>query len=114
MENVKFYFRGHARKDITNIRRYTIKQWGEEQWEDYKKSLFKKLQSLANNPSIGMTIDEISPNAFRFPIKNHVVYYFKKDDKVIFVGVLSSEMSPKKHLDRKRDLTSELSSPGLK
>lgn len=111
MENVKYYFRGHARSDIAKIRRYTIKQWGEEQWENYKKALFKKFQSLANNPSIGMAIDEISPNAFRFPIENHVVYYLKRDDKVIFVGVISSEMSPKKHLQRKRDLSAEISSP---
>lgn len=114
MESVKYYLRGHARNDIAKIRRYTIKQWGERQWEEYKKSLFKTLLSLANNPSVGMTIDEISPNAFRFPIKNHVVYYLKKDDKVIFVGVLSSEMSPKKHLERKQDLTAELSPPGLR
>jgi toxin ParE1/3/4 len=108
MKDVKFYLRGHARSDIAKIRQYTINNWGKEQWQAYKTSLFKKLQTLANNPEIGMIIEEISPNSFRFPLKEHVIYYYKKDEKIIFVGIISSEMSPEKHLIRKQDISSEL------
>ncbi|MGI2040504.1 type II toxin-antitoxin system RelE/ParE family toxin [Shewanella frigidimarina] len=108
MENRKYFFKGHARSDIAKIRQYTINHWGHNQWYNYKTALFKKIQALANNPQIGLNIDEISPDAFRFPIKNHVIYYLRKEDKVIFVGVLSSGMSPEKHLKREKNISNEL------
>ena len=90
-----FFLKGHARTDIAQIRKYTIKKWGKRQWELYKKQVVKTLQNLANNPTIGIRIDEISPNSFRFPLKEHVIYYLLKDERIIFVGVLSASMSPK-------------------
>jgi len=108
MNNVRFSLRGHARSDIAQIRKYTIENWGKSHWEIYKKSLYKKLQALANNPDIGTSIDEISSNSFRFPLKDHVIYYLNKDDAIIFVGVLSASMSPEKHLLRKQDINNEL------
>jgi|GEM_PF-6592670 len=51
---------------------------------------------------------EVSENAFRFPLKDHVVYYLKRNNDVVFVGVLPSHMSPKEHLQRKGDIANEL------
>lgn len=104
MTNVKFFLRGHARSDISQIRRYTIKTWRNEQWESYKKFLFNKLQRLANNPEMGISVNEISLNAFRFPLKDHVIYYLRRDKDVVFVGILSASLSPAKHLLRALDL----------
>jgi len=108
MKNVKFNLRGHARSDIAQIRKYIIETWGEAQWLKYKDALFEKLQALANNPSLGISMKEVSENAFRFPLKDHVVYYFKRKSDLVFVGVLPSHMSPKKHLQRKDDIANEL------
>lgn len=108
MPKIKFYLKGHARSDITRIRRYTIDTWGEEQWIKYKTVLFNKLQLLADNPETGIKIEEISDNAFRFPLKDHVVYYLKGDVGVVFVGVLPNRMAPGKHLRRKQDLIAEM------
>lgn len=109
MKDVTFFLRGHARSDIVKIRQYTISQWGKGQWQTYKTALFNQLQHLANNPGIGMVIEEVSPNAFSFVLKHHVIYYLKKDAKIIFVGIISSEMSPEKHLTRKKNISNELS-----
>ena len=108
MKNVTFYLRGHARTDLTKIRQYTIARWGNEQWKSYKSALFNKLQTLANNPKMGINIEEISPNAYRFPLKDHVLYYLVQDDKIIFVGIISTDMSPEKHILRKQDISNEL------
>jgi toxin ParE1/3/4 len=108
MKNVKFYLRGHARSDIAQIRKYTIETWGEAQWLKYKEALFQKLQTLANNPLLGTSIEEVSEDAFRFPLKDHIVYYLKRKNDVVFVGVLPSHMSPKKHLQRKDDIANQL------
>jgi len=101
-KNAKFYLKGHARSDITQIRNYTIKNWGDAQWQIYKRSLLQKFQNLANNPEIGISIDEISPNAFRFSLNDHIIYYLRRKKDIVIVGVLSTNMSPEKHLKRKQ------------
>jgi toxin ParE1/3/4 len=108
--NAKFYLKGHARSDITQIRKYTIKNWGDAQWEIYKQSLLQRFQNLANNPNIGIIIDEISPNAVRFPLNDHVIYYLRRQKDIVIVGVLSTSMSPEKHLRRKQDVINETDS----
>jgi len=108
MSDTPFYFKGHARKDLVEIRKYTIKHWGESQWQKYRDVLFHRFQAIANNPHLGMNIKEISPNAFRFPDKNHVLYYLTRDKDVVFVGVISNSMAPKNHLDREKGIESEL------
>jgi len=109
MKDVKFFIKGHARSDIAKIRKYTIENWGNEQWLEYKKMLYKKLQNLANNPKLGIIINEISPHAFRFPLKDHVVYYLQRKNDIVFVGLLSNSMAPEKHLQREQDISNELS-----
>lgn len=99
--NAKFYLKGHARKDVIQIRKYTIKTWGNAQWEVYKQSLLQNFQQLANNPEIGIKIDNISAHAFRFPLRDHVIYYLRRQNDIIIVGVISNNMSPSEHLQRK-------------
>lgn len=108
MSDVPYLLKGHARQNLASIRRYTIKQWGKSQWEKYDEILFRRIQALANNPHLGVVIDEISHSAYRFPDGNHVFYYLKRERDVVFVGILSSSMAPNKHLIRKKDIESEL------
>ena len=103
----KYYLKGHAREDIAQIRNYTRKAWGNEQWLKYKNELFQKLQNLADNPSMGIVISDISENAFRFPLKDHVVYYLKRENDVVFVGVISNNLAPISHTQRELDLAKE-------
>ena len=105
----KFFLRGHAREDIAQIRSYTIKTWGTVQWLKYKDELFRKLQTLADNPAMGIVISDISENAFRFPLKDHVVYYLKRENNVVFVGVISNNLAPDSHTERELDLAKEYS-----
>lgn len=108
MSDVPFKLKAHARGDLEGIRKYTIKKWDKTQWIRYKTILYRRLQSLANNPQLGLTITDISDNAYRFPDGHHVFYYLKRPKDVVFVGVLSSSMAPDKHLIRKKDIESEL------
>ena len=108
MPNTQYLLKGHARFDIVSIRRYTIDTWSVEQWNKYESALKKKLQSIANNPEIGVVLDEISSNAYRFPLKDHVLYYLKRPNCIVFVGVLSNKFAPSKHFERVKDLATEL------
>lgn len=106
MKHVPYLFKGHARQDLAAIRRYTIKQWGESQWDKYDDIIFRRIQALANNPQLGIPIKEISNNAYRFPDGKHVFYYLKREKDVVFVGILSSSMAPTKHLIREKNMVS--------
>lgn len=107
MSNTPFLLRGHSRKDLEFIRKYTVNKWGKPQWIKYKEILRKRMQALANNPDLGLSIDEISNNAYRFPDGKHVFYYIKREKDVVFVGFLSSNMAPEKHLERIKNMNSE-------
>ena len=108
MKNTPFLIRGHARKDLQSIRKYTIKKWGNPQWLKYKEILRKRMQALANNPNLGLSIDEVSRVGYRFPDGKHVFYYLKIEHDVVFVGFLSNQMAPEKHLERIKSIDSEL------
>ena len=108
MRNTPFLLRGHSRKDLEFIRKYTVKNWGKPQWLKYKEILRKRMQALANNPNLGLSVDEVSSEGYRFPDGRHVFYYIKREKDVVFVGFLSSSMAPKKHLARIKNMDYKL------
>lgn len=55
-----------------------------------------------------MSISEIAPNAFLSPLKEHVIYYLSNNAHVVFVDVISNNMAPAKHLQKKQNLNNEL------
>lgn len=113
MAKTPFLLRGHARADLVAIRKYTIETWGNDQWLSYKKILLQKLQklqklqSLADHPEIGIQLKDVADNAYRFPLKDQVVYYLKRKSDVVIVGILSNSMVPEQHLLRQQDLTQD-------
>lgn len=108
MTNVPFFLRGFARKDLQSVRKYTIKEWGKPQWLKYKETLRKRMQVLANNPNLGLSIDQVSKDGYRFPDGKYVFYYLKREHDVVFVGILSNQMAPEKHIERITSIDSEL------
>lgn len=107
MAKTPFLLRGHARADLVAIRKYTIETWGNDQWLSYKKILLQKLQSLADHPEMGIQLKDVAENAYRFPLKDQVVYYLKRKSDVVIVGILSNSMAPEQHLLRQQDLTQD-------
>ncbi len=107
MAKTPFLLRGHARADLVAIRKYTVETWGNDQWLSYKKILLQKLQSLADHPEMGIQLKDVAENAYRFPLKDQVVYYLKRKSDVVIVGILSNSMAPEQHLLRQQDLTQD-------
>lgn len=107
MAKTPFLLRGHARADLVAIRKYTVETWGNDQWLSYKKILLQKLQSLADHPEMGIQLKDVADNAYRFPLKDQVVYYLKRKSDVVIVGILSNSMAPEQHLLRQQDLAQD-------
>ncbi len=74
---------------------------------ELQKILLQKLQSLADHPEIGIQLKDVADNAYRFPLKDQVVYYLKRKSDVVIVGILSNSMAPEQHLLRQQDLTQD-------
>ena len=110
MGSNQFFLSANAKADLVKIRRYTIKKWGEAQWQLYKGSLFNTFKNLAINPSIGIKIEEdelkfrAKINAFSFPLKDHIIYYLRRENSIV-VGVLSTSIAPEKHQYRVKSST---------
>lgn len=104
MKHASYLLSGPAQQDIKAIREYTINKWGQAQWFSYKTALQARMQRIANTPNIGMIMDEVGSNAYRFPDNNHVFYYLKNDTGIIFVGILSHSLAPEKHRERVRNI----------
>ncbi|EGM78574.1 plasmid stabilization system protein [Rheinheimera sp. A13L] len=107
MAKTPFLLRGHARADLVAIRKYTVEIWGNDRWLSYKKVLLQKLQTLADHPEMGIQLKDVADNAYRFPLKDQVVYYLKRKSDVVIVGILSNSMAPEQHVLRQQDLTQD-------
>ena len=73
-----------ARSDLSDIRRYTIKQFGESQYRAYRSRLETGLQHLIERPEIGFKVDELEAGYRCFAVQRHRIFY-RIDKKVVWV-----------------------------
>ena len=92
---------GKAKRDLIDIRRFTLEQWGIQKAEDYLNNLYEKIQLAAEHPAIG--IDRSKSLNLGYEIRSifcvsHVIYYAVSEEYISVVAVLHQRMVPKKHL----------------
>jgi toxin ParE1/3/4 len=97
-KKVQFQLSVAAKSDLIRIRRYTRKNWGEQQATRYLNEIKQTILRLSINPSIGKERFDVDESVFSFPHKSHVIYYFKHSERIIILGVLHKRMLPKRHL----------------
>lgn len=87
-----------AQSHLHKIKTYTVKNCTESQWCRYKDILLTGFQMLADNPSAGITCDDIYPKGLYFPIGKHTVYYTKEVGFILVLAVLGQAQLPQKHV----------------
>ena len=93
-----------AQADLSEIRQYTLQQWGIVQARQYLSGLRKTLNLLAEAPSLGELRPEVGTNVLSFPHVSHVVYYIVHKQQVVIFGVLHKRMVPLKHLMERSEI----------
>ena len=88
---------GAADADLTEIARYTARQWGYPQAESYLLSLDATFRTLAAHPDTGRAFSD-REGYFRIESGSHVVFYRKEPPGVLIVRVLHQRMVPRWHL----------------
>ncbi len=98
MQKNKYKLSNLAQSHLRKVKNYTVENFSELQWRNYKDTLLSGFQMLADNPSLGRSCDEIYPNGFYFPIGKHTAYFTKEDDFILVVAVLGQSQPPQNHL----------------
>ncbi len=95
----KFRISNAAVADMLDIGRYTNKKWGIEQTEMYLKRLDKAFYTLAEQPGLGRSCDEISYGYKKYAEGKHVIFYRIADDIVIeIIRILHQMMDVSIHI----------------
>lgn len=87
-----------ARRDLIEIARYTLEQWGDAQRKRYLTQLDTWFRKLARQPRRGIASDDIKPGYWRCREGRHVICYRISADGVDIIRVLHARMLPKRHL----------------
>lgn len=96
-----------ASRDILNIRRFTLANWGLKQSTAYIDELNIVFSLISKNPNIGANrSSDIKIGVRSFIHGSHIIYYKTSDPYIVIFAVLHQNMNPKNHL---RDRLSEKS-----
>ncbi|EKO3855345.1 type II toxin-antitoxin system RelE/ParE family toxin [Vibrio sp. SSH13-20] len=98
MQKNKYKLSKLAQAHLQKIKSYTINNFSEMQWNNYKDTLLAGFQMLADNPAVGRSCDEIYPSSFYFPVGKHTAYFTKEDGFILVVAVLGQSQLPQNHL----------------
>lgn len=98
MQKNKYKLSKLAQAHLRKIKSYTVNNFSEMQWNNYKDTLLTGFQMLADNPAVGRSCDEIYPSGFYFPVGKHTTYFTKEDGFILVVAVLCQSQLPQNHL----------------
>lgn len=87
-----------AQIHLQKIKIYTVTNFSEAQWQNFKDVLLTGFQMLANNPGIGIDCNNLYPNGCYFPIGKHIAYFTREKGFTLVVAVLGRSQLPQKHL----------------
>lgn len=98
MQNKRYKLSSLAQARLHKIKKYTVENFSETQWQKYKANLLSGFQMLADNPELGRSCNDIYANGFYFPVAKHTAYFTKEGDFILIVAVLGQPQTPQNHL----------------
>ena len=64
-----------ARRDLDEIRRYTVETWGREQWFNYYEGLVRTFERIAADPDGGRDRSLFAPGLRSLTYRQHLVFF---------------------------------------
>ncbi|MEQ9552797.1 MAG: type II toxin-antitoxin system RelE/ParE family toxin [Coleofasciculus sp. G3-WIS-01] len=77
-----------AQTDLDDLWDYLEEHSSQEQAADFLRKLYAKLETLAQNPYMGRTRDELLPELRSFPFRDYLIFYFPLTNGIEVVRVL--------------------------
>ena len=94
----KFRLTTRAVLDLSEIADFTIQSFGIEQARFYRDGFNNCFEVLAENPQLGRSAAELTPNLKRYEHQSPVVFYIPQDTDILIVCILHQRMDFKQHL----------------
>lgn len=77
-----------ADADLLESFLYGFETFGLAQAEDYRDSMIRRFQLIADNPKMGRKADELAPGARRHEHARHVIFYDEQPYGVLITAVI--------------------------
>ena len=89
----KFDLTRSAQADLKSIAGFTQERWGVRQRNTYLKEVDQVFRTLAKNPLMGRSCDDIREGYRKFPHGSHVIFYKQLgEDELLIVRILHGTM----------------------
>lgn len=98
MQKKKYKLSKLAQAHLHKIKSYTVVNFSEVPWQNYRNTLITRFQMLADNPAVGRSCNDLYPSGFFFPVGKHTAYFTKEDGFILVVAVLGQSQLPQNHL----------------
>ena len=98
MQNTEYKLSTLAQTHLRKIKSYTVTNFSDMQWHEYRGTLLSGFQMLAENSDVGRSCNDLYPNGFYFPIGKHTAYFTKEEGLILIVAVLGQSQLPQKHV----------------
>lgn len=76
-----------ARRDLDEIRRYTVETWGNDQWLVYYRGLVRAFEGIAADPEVGRDRNLFATGLRSVNYKRHIIFFARiaaaEDEPVI-------------------------------
>jgi toxin ParE1/3/4 len=90
-----------AKSDLRDIALFTQQRWGIEQRDLYVRQFDDLFHTLAKNPELGKSCNDILPGYRKFPQGSHVVFYkLGKSHRIEVVRILHKNMDVENHIEK--------------
>ena len=87
-----------ARKDLKNIWLYSYENFGVDQADKYFDELESGMETIRDNPRVGVSCDYIRAGYRQFKVNEHYIFYRISKQTIHVVRILHDTMQAKKHL----------------
>lgn len=94
----KYILSPEAQKSLRKIRAYSIKKFGTKRTKTYLQNIRKRLQALAENPSLGIIREDLKVGYHSDFVGSHTIYYRVTTTHIDIIDVLHQAMEPSKHI----------------
>lgn len=98
IKNNGFRLTPAALDDLKDIARYTQNKWGKKKCTVYLRALDSRFTWLAENPTLGLSRNDIQSGYLSYPEGKHIIFYRKCGDWIEVLGILHQSMDFRLHL----------------
>lgn len=96
----KAFLAKRARRDLIEIKQYTVNRWGREQAKKYISLIRRCAADLASRHLKGKSREDIAPDLKSYHVGRHVILYVESETGIEVARVLHDSMDFPRHFSQ--------------